>query len=85
MRSGPGNREPTGHFLVDLAVRIALHAARSALAGTANRQCGNLPFDAQEAVFAHGQFVKEALEQNRQRRRLNSFNEGQEYEGKLSV
>jgi len=46
--------EPTGHFLVDLADRIALHAARSALAGTANLQCGNLPFDAQAAVFAHG-------------------------------
>jgi len=63
MRSGPGNPEPTGHFLVDLADRIALHAARSALADMASRQCGNLPFDAQAAVFAHGQFVNEALEQ----------------------
>jgi len=79
MRSGPGNRGPTGHFLVDLAVRIALHAARSALAGMASLQCGNLPFDAQAAVFAHGQFVNEALGQSRQRSRPNSFNEGQEY------
>jgi hypothetical protein len=46
--------EATGYFLVDLTDRIALHAARSALAGTANLHCGNLPFDAQAAVFAHG-------------------------------
>jgi hypothetical protein len=45
----------------------------------ASLQCGNLPFDAQATVFAHGKFVNEALGQNQQRRWLNSFNEGQAY------
>jgi|CZKF01.1.fsa_nt_gi hypothetical protein len=79
MHSGPGNRERSGLFLADLAVQIALHTARSALAGMASLQCGNLPFDAQATVFAHGKFVNEALGQNQQRRWLNSFNEGQAY------
>jgi hypothetical protein len=40
--------------------RIALHAARSTLAGTANLQCGNRHFDAQTAVFAHDRFTNDA-------------------------
>jgi len=58
---GPSDRERTGHFLVDHAAWIALHAVRSALAGIANEQRGNQPFDIQAVVFAHDQFVNEAL------------------------
>jgi len=55
------DRKRTGHFLVNLAAWIALHAVRSALAGIANEQRGNQPFDIQAVVFAHDQFVNEAL------------------------
>jgi hypothetical protein len=41
--------------------------------------CGNWPFDAQAAVFAHGQFVNETRGKTRQKRRLKPFNEGQGY------
>jgi hypothetical protein len=85
MRLGPGNRKLDGLILVDLAAWIALFAARSALAGTANQKCGNRPFDTPAVVFVHDQFVNEAMGQNRQRCQLNSINEGQEYEGKLSM
>jgi hypothetical protein len=85
MRLGSGNRERDGLTLVDIAAWIALHAARSALAGAASRKCGNQPFDTPAVVFVHGQFVNEAMRQNRRQHRFNSFNEGQEYEGKLSV
>jgi len=67
---GPRDRERTGHFLVDLGAWIALHAARSALAGIANQQRGNQPFDIQAVVFAHDQFTNEALKQNQHGRRL---------------
>jgi hypothetical protein len=58
MRLGPGSRKRAAHFLIDLCARIALRAARSALVGTAGVLRGNRRFDAQAAVFAHGQFVK---------------------------
>jgi hypothetical protein len=82
---GLGYRELIGRILVDLAAWIALHAVCSALEGAANLQCGNQPFDVQAIVFAHGQFVNEALGQNRQRSRLKSFNEGQEYEESIPM
>jgi hypothetical protein len=45
----------------------------------ASLQRGNLPFDAQAAVFADDQFVNETWDKTWRRRRLKSCNEGQAY------